>query len=114
MLMNPLDEQQVLSSNSSFVEDPPIAADADAKSAAQVLRAWLIERVAEAVRRRPEEIDAEEPFAVLGVDSLAAFSLAGELAEWRRQDLPATLLWDFPTIDSLVQHLEPGAAAAEQ
>jgi thioesterase domain-containing protein len=39
----------------------------------------------------------------MGIDSLVAFSMTGELSEWIGEDLSATLLWEYPTISSLSQ-----------
>jgi acyl carrier protein len=60
----------------------------------------------------PEEIDETEPFARYGLGSMEAVSMAGELEEWLGRDLPATLLYDYPTIDALARQLSEPAGAA--
>ena len=87
-----------------------------APDAATIAR-WLARRLAEAVDLEVDEIDIDIPFERYGLDSRNAASLAGELEEWLGRALPATLLWDYPTIAEVagvlesVQHGSEGAAA---
>jgi len=39
------------------------------------------------------------------LDSVAAVGLAGELEDWLDVELPATILWDYPTIAALAEYL---------
>jgi len=72
------------------------------------IEAWLVAKVAETLGINPAEIDVREPFASLGVDSAQAVGLAGDLEEWLGRKLPATLVYDYPTIESLAHHLATG------
>ncbi len=67
---------------------------------------WLVQRLAEAVELDLEEIDIDIPFERYGLDSRSAASLAGELEEWLGCALPATLLWDYPTISEVADMLQ--------
>ncbi|MEU7528784.1 SDR family NAD(P)-dependent oxidoreductase [Saccharothrix sp. NPDC042600] len=60
----------------------------------------------------PPALDAETPFRRLGFDSLTAVQLRGRLSAVTGLDLPATLVFDYPTPDTVVDHLlrELGAA----
>ncbi|NUT92264.1 MAG: AMP-binding protein, partial [Saccharothrix sp.] len=60
----------------------------------------------------PAVLDAETPFRRLGFDSLTAVQLRGRLSAVTGLDLPATLVFDYPTPDTVVDHLlhELGAA----
>jgi acyl carrier protein len=78
--------------------------DANRPSAAAIER-WLIERVSELVGVGPSELDTAAPFAVFGLDSVAAVGLAGELEDWLDVEVPATILWDYPTIAALAEYL---------
>jgi acyl carrier protein len=51
------------------------------------------------------EIDIKVPFDVYGLDSATAVELSGDLEKWLNLKLPATLLYDYPTIQSLSKHL---------
>jgi acyl carrier protein len=39
------------------------------------------------------------------LDSAAAVGMTGELADWLDHEMDPTLLYDYPTIESLVQYL---------
>lgn len=51
------------------------------------------------------EVDVSEPLAAAGVDSLGAVELRSSLESELEMQLPATLLFDFPTICDLAAHL---------
>ncbi|MGH3875475.1 MAG: SDR family NAD(P)-dependent oxidoreductase [Actinophytocola sp.] len=59
----------------------------------------------------PATLDAETPFRQLGFDSLTAVQLRGRLSAVTGLDLPATLIFDYPTPDTLVEHLLSELAA---
>ncbi len=61
--------------------------------------------LAEALGVGPEAIDARKAFTTFGLDSIKAFALTGDLAEWLDQELAATLFWDYPNIEALTTHI---------
>jgi acyl carrier protein len=69
------------------------------------IRGWLIARVAIAARCDPAAIDGRELLTSYGLSSIAAVSLTAELEDWLDISLSPLLIWDHPTIDSLVEHL---------
>jgi acyl transferase domain-containing protein/acyl-CoA synthetase (AMP-forming)/AMP-acid ligase II/NAD(P)-dependent dehydrogenase (short-subunit alcohol dehydrogenase family)/acyl carrier protein/SAM-dependent methyltransferase len=73
----------------------------------EFLRAWLVSRLSVLLRISPDEINPGQPFSSYGLDSLGAVSLAGELQEKLARPLPSSLLFDYPSIESLVRHLAP-------
>lgn len=79
------------------LEDEPLTAEE--------IQLWLVSKVAELVAVDPDEIDIAEPFARFGLDSIAAAGLTGDLEDWLNRRLPPTLVWDYPTIELLAQHL---------
>ncbi len=76
---------------------------------AEVIRAWLVSRLAELLEIDHDEIDVEEPFASYGLGSTELVSLSGELAQWLGRQLPAELAYERPTIDALARHLAGSA-----
>lgn len=66
---------------------------------------WLMERLAKALRIPPSELDPRIPFSRYGLDSAEAVGLAGDLEKWLGKRLPPTLAYDYPTIESLAEHL---------
>jgi acyl transferase domain-containing protein/acyl carrier protein len=72
---------------------------------AEVIQAWLVSKLSERLGIESHEIDIREPFASYGLGSTEAVSLAGELAEWLGRNLTPALVYEYPTIESLAQHL---------
>ncbi len=68
---------------------------------------WVTGMVANARGVRPDDIDPDRPFVELGLDSMSAVSLSGDMEMLLDVDLPPTLLWEHPTISALVSHLWP-------
>ncbi|MGV9381913.1 acyltransferase domain-containing protein [Nonomuraea sp. NPDC003707] len=61
------------------------------------LRRWLVAKLADYVG----EVDPERTFDSYGLTSRDAVQLAGELEELLDQTVPASLLYEFPTINAL-------------
>ncbi len=51
------------------------------------------------------QIDPDMPFDKFGIDSIKAMLIVGELEDYLEFELPATLLWDYNTINRLSQYL---------
>ncbi len=62
----------------------------------------LRQLVAAACGKAVEEIEADRPLVDYGLSSRDAVGISGELGEALGRDVPATLLWEHPTIDELV------------
>jgi acyl carrier protein len=69
------------------------------------IQAWMVDYVAELLEIEPDKIDVAIPFDRYGLDSSAAVGLAGDLETWLDRELDPTLLYDYPTIESLSEHL---------
>lgn len=69
------------------------------------LAAWLTDRIAARIKRLASSIDRTAAFSVFGLDSLALVELSGELSSYLDRELAPTLLYDFPTITRLCEHL---------
>jgi amino acid adenylation domain-containing protein len=77
---------------------------APARPASEVER-WLVDRLASTLAIDPAGVDLRRPFASFGLGSLQAVRLAGELEEWLGRRLSPTLIYEYPTIESLGRHL---------
>lgn len=77
----------------------------DAGCALAALRGTLSGLLSKELRLRADEVRTDRPFTEYGLDSMAALTIAGELEERYAIELPATLLWDCPTIDHLSQRM---------
>jgi acyl transferase domain-containing protein/acyl-CoA synthetase (AMP-forming)/AMP-acid ligase II/acyl carrier protein len=77
---------------------------------AEAIAAWMITRVAQETGMVREDVDVRRPFATLGLDSLSAVRLIGELEQRLGQTLSPTLVYDHPNIAALAAHLDPSAA----
>jgi acyl carrier protein len=95
-----------------MASDNQMVEEAGARQTAglEEIRGWLITRLAELMRVGPDEVDVQEPFANFGLNSIDAVSLSGDLEDYLNRPLPATLLWDFPTIETLSLHLSAAEA----
>jgi thioesterase domain-containing protein/acyl carrier protein len=76
------------------------------------IRDWVVTEVAKLVELERSSIDSNAPLYSFAVDSLKALGLAGALAGWLDRELPATLLWDYPTIDAIAEALTNPEVAA--
>ena len=83
-------------SNSSSVKQLPTQSE---------IQTWIVNYIAELLEVKPNKIDVTIPFDRYGLDSSAAVGLAGDLEDWLERELDPTLLYDYPTIDSLTQQL---------
>jgi thioesterase domain-containing protein/acyl carrier protein len=75
------------------------------------IRDWIVAELGKSMNVVPSEIDATAPLHSLGIDSLAAIGLSGGLASYLGRDVPATLMWDYESIDAIAQALAEQPAA---
>jgi acyl carrier protein len=79
---------------------------------AKEIQARLVEEVARLLEVEPRVIDVAQPFDRYGLDSMMAVSLTAVLEEWLGRDFSPTLPYEYPTIQSLSQHLADQLGAA--
>ncbi|HEV7975506.1 polyketide synthase [Amycolatopsis sp.] len=72
---------------------------------AEELTRWLVEQVAEICELDQAEIDPRLPLDDYGFSSRDAVELSGGLEDLLERSLPATLLWEHPTIEQLASAL---------
>jgi len=86
-------------------EKPAVVSAPKRDSKVEKIEAWLADNLAGTLGIEPNEIDIREPFISFGLDSAQAVGLAGDLEEWLGRSFPPTLVWDYPTIESLARYL---------
>jgi acyl transferase domain-containing protein/acyl carrier protein len=66
---------------------------------------FLKEQVARVLRQATGRIDAAKPFRNLGLDSLMGLELRNRLEAELSLQLPASVVWNYPTVKALAPHL---------
>lgn len=83
-----------------------VLADAEPLERRSQLQSLLLAVVGGVLRRPAASIDARQPFGTMGVDSLATVEIRNRLETALGRPLSAALVWNYPTIHSLVAHLD--------
>jgi acyl carrier protein len=78
----------------------------------QSITAWLIQWTSEALTVPADEIDPTKSLLDYSLSSVTATMLVGDLEDWLGLTLPPTLVWDYPSIDVLVDYLVGQVEAA--
>jgi acyl carrier protein len=65
------------------------------------ITAWLVGRVAFYVDLPARSIDSAVPLAELGIDSVSAVGLCGEIEDRWDLEVDPTLVFDYPTIAAI-------------
>jgi len=94
-----------------FIRDENKAADIKAKPDDDAdinlsLKDWLIKKASELMKIQPGVLDTNESFASYGMDSLRAVQFSGEISTYLKKQLPATLVYNYPSVDLLLKYLE--------
>ncbi len=66
---------------------------------------WLRAAVSGALGVPPEDVDVDAELGSLGLDSIQAFTLTGDLAETLDRELSATLMWEHKNLRALARAL---------
>jgi len=70
-----------------------------------LLETQLQELVAAVLRLPVARVDAKKPLRMLGLDSLMGLELRNRLEQAFELKLPATLIWNYPTVSALAGQL---------
>ena len=71
----------------------------------EVLRNRLVQEVAKYLKVSESDIEKDTHLLAMGLESLALFSMTGQLAEWMEQDIPVTILFEIESINDLVAQM---------
>jgi len=66
---------------------------------------WLVEKLVEVAKLNVDDVDVTEPLASYGINSVDAVHLSGELEDWLGYEIPSSIIYQFPTIEALANHL---------
>ncbi|MFB4313835.1 acyl carrier protein [Actinomadura sp. 21ATH] len=80
-------------------------------AAAEDVRAWLVERLASYLDRDAATLDPAAGFADLGLDSVYALILCGDVEDRFGLEVEPTITWEHPTVAALAGHLAGELAA---
>ncbi|MDX1417044.1 MAG: beta-ketoacyl synthase N-terminal-like domain-containing protein, partial [Candidatus Promineifilaceae bacterium] len=81
------------------------AAGVNSTVSAPEITEWLVSQLAQKLRINPNSINTQVPFVDFGLDSVKAVGMVGDLENWLGRSLSPTVIWDFPTIAGLADHL---------
>ena len=87
-------------------EEKPIAElDKSSIHSTESIQRWIVENLNKEWKVPTQLIDLKKSFADYGLDSAMAVNLAQELEDWLKHPIEATIVWNFPTIELLANHL---------
>ncbi|TYB50687.1 SDR family NAD(P)-dependent oxidoreductase [Nonomuraea sp. PA05] len=66
---------------------------------------WLLRRTAELLSAPVSDLSPDTPFSQLGLSSMQAVELAGDLERWSGRSLSPTIAYDYPTADAVAAYL---------
>ena len=69
------------------------------------LKDWLLQQTSKRLRVCINELRSDQVLSYYGLDSVGAVTLVGDLEIHLGRSLPSSLLFDYPTIDHVVDHL---------
>jgi len=97
------------------VPGPGEKAQADrAGRAADDIERWLKIRIAKDKHQRMEAIDVRQPFHYYGLGSLDLVNLVSDLETYLGKSLSPTLVFEYPTIQSLARYLDTASPKYRQ
>jgi acyl carrier protein len=73
---------------------------------------WLVERVADYTERAARDVDPVVPLAELGLDSVSAVNLCGEIEDRWSLEVDPVLVFEYPTIADIAAYIATESALA--
>lgn len=78
------------------------------------IKEWLVSYLAKELEITPLEVDVTLPFDCYNMDSAITIGMVGDLESLLGCTLDPTLVYDYPTIELLAQHIGSGAGVSWQ
>ena len=78
------------------------------------VREWLTSYLAQLLGIQRSEVDPSFSFELYGLDSSAAVGISGDLSDLLGHPFETSIAYDYPTINSLVEHLESADIVRER
>jgi acyl carrier protein len=69
------------------------------------IKDWLVKWIAKELDLSIQQIDTSNSLLEYSLSSMTAMMLVGDLEEWLKIEITPTLVWDYPSIDALVDFL---------
>lgn len=79
---------------------------------AKEIQNWIVNYLGTLLEINPDEINVSTSFDRYGLDSAAAVGMIADLEDWLNRELDPTLVYDYPNIEILAQHLAEDSAIA--
>ncbi|MCX5011202.1 acyl carrier protein [Streptomyces sp. NBC_00555] len=80
-------------------------ADRTAPVTAEDIRDWLADRVAFYLEVSADSIPPDVKFVEMGLDSVYAMTMCGDIEDRFELEVEPTIAWDHPTVAALTAHL---------
>lgn len=81
---------------------------------AESIQEWMIAKLAEQLELDTDEIDVDVTLDNFGLDSAKAMAVMADAEKFLGFEVAPTLLWHYPTVETLAARLAEEAAETEQ
>jgi acyl carrier protein len=81
---------------------------------AEEIQDWLVSQLSDLLDLEPDDIDFRATLDTYGLASREAVMLSGDLEVWLGRRLSPTLVYEYPTIEALAQHLGDDGAGTDE
>jgi acyl carrier protein len=72
---------------------------------AEEIQDWIVGYLARQMQIPADSIDISAPFDSLALDSATAIGMTGDLEQWLGRPIDPTIVYDYPTIEEISEHL---------
>lgn len=72
------------------------------------IQEWIVEQLAQRLQVSTDDVDTQTPFSDYGLDSTQILAMVAKLERWLGMELPTTLLYNYPTVETLSARLAEG------